>query len=321
MIINPIIPVLIMAIICIALAILVMYNKQDKKIKINKKISIKLAIIVLLFIMNLRFMIPNGETMAMNSDLNVLFVIDTSVSMRALDYENGKERLEGVKKDCSHIIDELSGSKFSLITFGDTARRVMPFTTDSDMVMAEINALSLENDFYAKGSSMNLAKDILEKTLKEEEKVIVFFITDGEITKENETLESFGEIAKYISDGAVLGYGTKQGGKMVSSTYADEPNSEYYYLYYYDDDYNMKTALSMLDENNLNKMSQDLGIEYIHMDKQSNINNKLKDIVKQMEASENSEEKITNYQDTYFYFAIPLVILLIIDFVIKKRKM
>ncbi len=238
MIINPIIPVWLMSIICIILIIVIIYNKQIKDIipnKLNnirttrqKKIlkyyiinsSLKICIIVLLFVINLRFMIPNGESMAINSDLSVLFVIDTSVSMRALDYNGNKERFEGVVNDCCYIVDKLANSKFSIITFGDTAQKVIPFTTDSDMVQAELKAISLEDDFYAKGSSMNIVNDILEDTLKKEKerqngnsKFIVFFITDGEITKEGETLESFANINQYISDGAVLGYGTRNRGK------------------------------------------------------------------------------------------------------------
>ena len=242
MIINPIIPIWLMSIICIVLIITILHNKQIKEIISNKSNNIrttkqknilkyyiisaciKTLIIVFLFIINLRFMIPNGESIAISSDLSVLFVIDTSVSMRALDYNGNKERFDGVVNDCCYIVDNLANSKFSIITFSDTAKRVIPFTTDSDMVQAELKAISLENDFYAKGSSMNIVNDILEKTLKEEKerqnvnsKFIVFFVTDGEITKEGETLESFVNINQYISDGAVLGYGTRnrrQNGKQ-----------------------------------------------------------------------------------------------------------
>ena len=225
MIINPIIPIWLMSIICIVSIIIIIYNKQIKDIISNstkttrqKKIlktyiinlCIKICIIILLF------MLPNGENTELNSDLNVLFVIDTTVSMRALDYNGNKERFEGVVNDCCYIIDKLANSKFSIITFGDTAQRLIPFTTDSDMVQAELKAINIENDFYAKGSSMNIANDILEKTLKEEKerqngnlKFVVFFITDGEITKEGETLKSFANINPYISNGAVLGYGTR----------------------------------------------------------------------------------------------------------------
>ncbi len=214
MIINPIIPVWLMVIICIIFIILITYNKQLREKNINQKdyvkpqqnlikeykinIFIKVAIVILLFIINLRPMIPNGEGIAISSDLNVLFVIDKSVSMRALDYNGNKERFEGVVNDCCNIVDELSGCKFSIITFGDTAQKLIPFTTDGDMVQAELKAISLENDYYAEGTSMNLANDILEKTLKEEKEkqngiaeFVVFFISDGEITKEGEKLETF----------------------------------------------------------------------------------------------------------------------------------
>lgn len=254
MIINPIIPIWLMTIICISLSILVIYNKQIKEIKnrkkeqtqINSKTSNnitgskisnsivnsklmkkyvikatnKIAIIILLFIMNLRIMIPNAESTAISSDLSILFVIDKSVSMKALDYDGNKERIEGVINDCCYIVDELSNCKFSIITFGDTAQKIIPFTHDTDMVQAELKATTLEDDFYAKGSSMNIVKDILETTLKNENeknnensKAIVFFITDGEITKEGEKLETFSNLSPYISNGAVLGYGTRSRSK------------------------------------------------------------------------------------------------------------
>ena len=238
MIINPIIPIWLMSIICISVSILVIYNKQMKEIISNRKkakedkqlkqknskiikqysinVAIKIAIIILLFIINLRFMIPNAENTAIRSELGILFVIDKSVSMKALDYNGNKERFEGVINDCCYIVDELSSCKFSIITFGNEAQKIIPFTHDTDMVQAELKAINLENDFYAKGSSMNIVKNTLEETLKKENerhndnsKFVVFFITDGEITKE-EKLETFSNIEKYVSNGAVLGYGTKE---------------------------------------------------------------------------------------------------------------
>lgn len=346
MIVNPIIPIWLMTIICVILIILIIYSKQLKEKITNKQnnektirqknlikqyiinASIKVSIVVLLFIINLRFMIPNGETMAINSDLSVLFVIDTSISMRALDYNGNKERFEGVINDCCYIVDELSSCKFSIITFGDEAKKVIPFTTDTDMVQAELKAINLEDDYYAKGSSMNLVKNTLEQTLKEEKqrqngnsKFVIFFVSDGEITKEGEVLESFSNIEQYTSNGAVMGYGTSAGGKMVSRAYADDTNSDYYYLYYYDDNYNRVAAISKLDETNLKKIASDIGIDYIQMSKTSNINYKLSDIKQQISNSQTTEEKISSYKDIYYYFAVPLVILLIVDFIVQKRRM
>ena len=301
MIIKPIIPIWLMLIICAGLIALIISNKHSKK-KIEKYL-----IVVLLFVINLRFMLPNGESMAVNYDLNVLFVIDTSISMRALDYNGQKERLEGVVADCCYIVDELSGAKFSIITFGDNAKKMIPFTSDADMVQAELKAIKLEDDFYAQGTSLNLVKDTLEKTLKEETerkgsdtKFIIFFVSDGEITAEGESLESFGTMGQYISNGAVLGYGTTSGGKMVSNAFKDDPTSEYYYLYYYNENFQKTTALSKIDETNLKQLASDFGVDYIQMSKTSNVNYKLNDIKRQVSNSQITEEKITSYQDTYY---------------------
>ena len=99
MIINPIIPIWLMSIIFIVAVIIIIHNNQVKDIILNKSNKtkrqknilkhyiinscIKICIMVLLFIINLRFMVPNGESMGISSDTSVLFVIDTSVSMRA----------------------------------------------------------------------------------------------------------------------------------------------------------------------------------------------------------------------------------------------
>lgn len=350
MIINPIIPIWLMIIISIILILIIIYNKQLKSVIINKQniektpkqekmfkqhiaySSIKIAIVILMFFINLRFMLPNGESIATNVDLNVLFVIDKSVSMRALDYDGNKERIEGVINDCCYIVDELNGCKFSIITFGDTAQRLIPFTTDSTMVQAELKAIVLEHDIYAKGSSMNIVNDILEKTLKNEakrkeqtSKTVLFFITDGEITKEGEVLKAFSNIRPYISDGAVLGYGTEAGGKMLDSFYANDPNmdlnDDLYYISYRDEDFKEIIALSKLDEKNLKQIASDINIDYIRMSKTSNIKSKLDSIKQKVTASQTIEDKISSYKDIYYYFAIILGFLLVIDFIIQKRRM
>lgn len=344
MIINPIIPIWLMSIICLALIVIIIYDKLfckeskkdnniEHKNKTVKKIDIfnictKVLIVIFIFIINLRFMVKNKDQKIINSNLNVLFVVDTSVSMRALDYNGNNERITGVIDDCCNIVDELSSCKFSIITFGDTAKKLIPFTTDTNMVQAQLKAISLENDYYAKGSSMNLVKDTLEETLKDETKrqndeakFIVFFISDGEITKEGETLETFSDMKEYIWDGAVMGYGTLSGGKMIKQDYKDNPTSPYYYLYYYDDNYKKQIAISKLDENNLKQISSDMSIDYIHMDKFEDIKSKLENIKSESLDFESYEQKVSSYTDIYYYFAILLVMLLIINFIIQKRRM
>ena len=323
MIINPIIPIWLMGIYCIIILILLLYKKSKKDIKNN---LVKILIVILLFTINLRPMVPNGEVDALSYDMNVLFVIDKSVSMRALDYNGENERFEGVISDCCNIVNQLSGCKFSIITFGDDVKKEIPFTIDSDMVQAELKAINLENDTYAKGSSINSVNGMLEEMLKEQtekdtKNTVLFFVSDGEITIDSENLRSFANIKQYVSNGAVLGYGTAKGGKMVSDLYRDEPNSPYYYVYYYDENYKKTTAISKIDENNLKQISSDIGIDYIHMEKASNIEYKLSEVKKQALNSLNSKDKIDSYKDIYYYLGIILVILLFVDFDKKKRRL
>ena len=132
-----------------------------------------------------------------------------------------------------------------------------------------------------------------------------------------DALSTFSDLNKYILNGAVLGYGSTEGGKMISSQNKNEPSSEKFYLGYYDESYNWVTGISKLDEVNL----KNLGLDYIKMDKQSNIDNKLKEITKLEETNMDDEQIIKAYQDIYYIFAIPLGILLIIDYILKRKKL
>ena len=349
MIIKPIIPIWLMIILCgIMLAIVILNSKvihinNSKKYEKNGEkqtersknlikqyvinLIIKILIIILLFLINLRFMVPNGEVKKNNVDADVLFIVDKTVSMTALDYNGNNPRFDAAIEDCCYIVDELTGSRFSIITFGDTAQSLIPYTTDASMVKTQLKTIITEEKYYAKGSSINIVKDELKESIKKEyekrsknTQFIIFFVTDGEITVENEKLDSFSEFGEYVSNGAVLGYGTTSGGKMINDLYANEIDSPYYYVYYYDENYNRTTALSKLDENNLKSLANDLKIDYIQMNKQKNVDYKLNDIKKKLVSIEKNEKDMKVYNDIYFYFAIPLIIVLFVDFINKKRR-
>ena len=296
----PIIPIWLMLIICILSLIYI--------IKFNKEKTIKIIIVVLLFIMNLRIMIPGKGSEKVTNELSVLFVIDTTISMEALDYNGENTRLSGVKEDCKYIIDELDGAKFSIITFDNDAKVRIPFTTDNNIAKETIEITKVMTETYAKGSSLNTPIDTIKELLKstEEQKKIIFFISDGEITDES-NLKSYSSISKYIEDGAVLGYGTKKGGYMKYESYNGELKD------ILDSKNHYNKAVSKIDEKNLKKIASDLKIDYIQMNKQSDIKKKIESIKKRATSKIESNDKST-YKDTYYIFIIPLLILSIIEF-------
>ena len=196
----------------------------------------------------------------------------------------------------------------------------MPYTKDADAVRNAIETIQVIDSIYSKGSSLNISfndmKIMLESSAKKKNrKRILFYISDGEITN-GDNLKSFSELKKYIDDGAVLGYGTNNGGYMKVLNYSktweylkDSTSSEYPY----------PNAISKIDENNLKKLSKDMGIDYINMSKQSNIDKKLKQLDK--EKNESSKKiDISSYKDIYYIFVIPLCLFLIYDLINFKRR-
>jgi len=308
----PIIPIWLMSIICVGLIVII--------IKYNKKNIIEIVIVVLMFIINLRVMIPTENSKVLANDLNVLFVIDNTISMNAEDYDGSKTRLYGVKKDCKKIIEKLNGARFSLITFNNSAKIVTPFTKDANITIEAIDIVKPIETLYARGSSLNTPLDTMISLLKsskkdDNKKTILFFISDGEITDES-SLKSFKEIAEYVDNGAVLGYGTSKGGYMKTKNKYSETEE---YLTDYSS-FNAEKAVSKIDEDNLKSIAKDVDIEYIYMEKGSNINSKLNEIQKETHGSMETSDK-TTYDDTYYFFVIPLLILLVIEFNGSRRKL
>lgn len=307
----PIIPIWIMIIICTILLFIIW--------KSNRKNIIQIIIVIFLFLINLRIMIPSNNSQTLTNNLDVLFVIDNTISMNAEDYDGTKTRLYAVKKDCQYIIKRLNGARFSIITFNNTAKIVIPYTRDTNITSEAIDIIEPLNELYAKGSSLNTPIDTIISSLKSSQKKeqrirILFFISDGEIT-DNSTLKSFKEIANITNNGAILGYGTEQGGYMKSKNSYSEQSE-----YLKDSSKNFEKAISKIDENNLKTIAKDINIDYIYMDKQSNINKKLEEIKNMINNDIESNDKST-YDDTYYILVIPLLILLIVEFNKFRRSL
>lgn len=313
MIINPIIPIWLMAIICIALVIC----KRKGKFAYIRQI----IMIILLFMINLRMMIPTDvEVSTKRIDANVFFVIDNTISMAANDCADGTTRMDALKADCNNITGSLSGARFSLITFANISKLVFPLTESTSFVNSCIKGIGVTDELYAKGSSMNICKDMLVELVKAAHekntgKVIVFFISDGEITN-GDTLDSFKEAAKYIDGGAVLGYGTSKGGNMYIKDYfsddlvAIEDKSEYPY----------KKAVSKIDEENLKAIAKDMDIEYINMTTENKLDTVIDNIKKDTASLGDEDSRLDGYKDIYFIFIVPLVGMLVYEFINWKRK-
>lgn len=293
-------------------AFVIIKNKLNTLDKIFTLLRMTI-IYILILVIGLRPVKTYTKYEFATKNLDVLFVVDSTMSMWAYDYDGNHSRMDGVKADVDYILKELAGSNFGLIAFDDTARVLSPFTQDIQYISDLIGLMKMPESYYASGSDMGIAyrdiSSLLESSSKKENrKTIIFFISDGEITN-GKKLISYADLAVYINSGAVLGYGSSAGGKIKDN---------YGYLY----DYNTHgDAVSKIDEENLQSIANDLGIQYLNMNDGNASLAGLVELIKESSATiveqGNGAEK---YIDIYYYFAAALCIMLLIEAIMFIRR-
>jgi len=317
MIINPILPIWLLVTISIVSFLLII--KAYKNDDIDKKaLYSRLGMIILLFMINLRPMYFNGKTPTYEKNADVLMVIDTSISMNADDY-GGVTRLEGAKRDAYKILEDFSGSRFAVVNFDNAAHLAMPFTTDTNIVKASIEALRVVESVYANGSKIDLAFDMIEELLlgatqKPGRLRIVYYFGDGEQTAKG-NIKSFAPLKKFVNGGTVLGYGTTTGGRMkdMSLYKVDEYIKDKSGGYPYPD------AISKINESNLQKIAEELGLTYQHRERQRVIDNLAETI--NFSNTRNGQD-LSTYNDLYWVLSLLFLVLVYreIWYVIRKLQ-
>lgn len=314
--IRPIFPVLIMFCILAVFIGTTAYILFRNKNNLNEKIfsMVRLGIIyVLIFIIGLRPVVVKTDYEFAMKNLDVMIVVDTTISMWARDYDGNKERMKGVVADINGITKALAGSNFALVTFDDKAKVLCPFTQDFGYINDLADTLTSPDRSYAAGSDMSIPYHdiqslLLSSSKKEGRKTIIFFMSDGEITN-NKELISYAELAEYVDGGAVLGYGSEKGGKM-------KDDSGYIY------DYTTKQdALSKIDEGNLKQIAEDLGVEYMNLNSGAQALTGLVQMIKDgsaivIEKGDGAEV----YEDIYYWFAGALAVMLMVEMFYVLRR-
>lgn len=220
---------------------------------------VRIAVAVLIGIACLRPGLGTQAAQTAQSEVDVLFVVDTTASMVAEDWD-GRPRMEGVKADIAALALAHSGARFGLITFDSAAVQRLPFTTDATALQSAVDTLRPEVTMYSAGSSIGIASTLVSRVLKKtaeqepERARIVYYLGDGEQTSSKDP-ESFSSSASSLSGGAVLGYGTAQGGPMLETVgnFSSQPPS-------YIETPSGERAISTIDEGNLGAVAEQLGV-------------------------------------------------------------
>ncbi|MEO7754122.1 MAG: VWA domain-containing protein, partial [Terracoccus sp.] len=222
------------------------------------------AAVLLLAVAATRPAVPGDTAEASAANLNVYFVVDTTTSIVAEDYGSGVPRLTGVRRDIAAIARALPGARYSILTFDQAARVRLPLTTDTTALSAALETLLPEPSEVSKGSSVTEADGRLTTALAQSEQRhpdrarIVYYLGDGEQTS-GSAPAPFTVPATAVNGGAVLGYGTTEGGRML--TYRSRFDRTGAYVR---DPTTGEDALSMIDETQLTAIGTQLGLPYLH---------------------------------------------------------
>ncbi len=246
------------------------------------------------------------KTEILSEGVDIILAIDTSGSMRALDFKKNDAsvtRLSVVKDVVAQFIDSRETDRMGMVVFGGEAFTQCPLTLDQDILYSFLDKLKIgmAGDATAIGSAIGISVKRL-KDLKSKSKVIIL-LTDGRNNAGKITPLQAAEFAKTFGIKIyTVGVGTR--GKapfMVDSIFGKR-------LIYQDVD---------IDEDTLNKISEMTDAKYFRATDMES----LKDIYEQIDKLEKSEIRVldhSEYSELFHYFLIPGLLLLLTEIIISN---
>lgn len=257
--------------------------------------------------------IPGGSSSPGVANLDVLFAVDTTSSMGAQDYSGTKLRLDGVKQDMLALAEKMRGAHMAIITFDSKANVALPFTSDTASFNAAVQSLQREVYGTSKGSAIDKPVEAITQQLKNsqtahpERNRLLFYLSDGEQTSKDK-IKPFSEVTPYVNGGAVLGYGTAVGAKMLRYTGLEDDKGDKYVNMLDPATKKFVPAVSKLDESALKKISSELKISYHNRNAGGTVDSVY--ATSKAQVLIDQSKKIVHYINLYWLFAIPLVGLL-----------
>ncbi len=259
-----------------------------------------LAYITLVFALA-RPQVKDSVSEIIESGRDIMFVLDASRSMAALDFtlENKKvERMSALKHVVQSFISERQGDRMGLIVFGDKAFVQCPLTLDTKVLVEYVQSLEvgMAGDATAMGDSIAIALKRM-KEIESASKILVL-ITDGYKTAGSIEPLQAAEIAKTLG---VKVYTIGIGGQnrapfrttnvfgMESIQYKDVP----------------------LDEKTLREIASSTGGVYFNAANTEELFSVYKEIDK-IEKRESNVKEYTNLEEKFSTLAILAFILIVI---------
>lgn len=243
--------------------------------------------------------------------IDVFILLDVSLSMSAEDIK--PNRLEKAKYQISSLIQKLRGDRIGLIIFSGDAYVQIPLTTDysaANLFLSAVDFKSVPQPGTAIASAINLAAKSFDYNAATQKVIVI--ITDGE-DHEGDVEEAVNDaVAKDLKIFAI-GLGSPDGVPIPIYNNQREAIG-------FKKDNSGSTVLTRLNDGILKEIaSKGNGTFY----QGNNYEDHLDQIFKELSLFEKSEfgtKKVTDYEDRFYYFLAPGILLLILEFFISESK-
>jgi Ca-activated chloride channel homolog len=243
--------------------------------------------------------------------IDVVIVLDVSMSMQADDIK--PSRLEKAKHEVGRLIEKLQGDRIGLVVFSGNAYVQFPLTSDYAAANLLLNATDVSS-VPQPGTSISSAIELAANSFKKDEQIkkAIIIISDGE--------DHEGEIDKVISDAVssnisiyTIGLGTTAGCPIPIVN----PNGT---TAGFKTDGQGNVVITKLDETVLRDIaSKGNGKFYVVSNGEGEIDQIFNEL-SNFEQSEYGTKRITDYEDRFYYFLIPALLLLLAEFFISANR-
>ena len=267
---------------------------------------LRIIALVLLVVAAARPQKYNVSSEVNSSGVDIILAIDTSGSMKALDFFIKKERvnrLDAVKYVVHDFIKKRENDRIGLIIFGEKAFTQCPLTMDSGLLLNLVD--SMEIGMAGDSTSIGLAVALGAKRLKniKAKSKILILLTDGRDNAGGidpmQAAEAAAATGARIYTIGVGGFGPvpfvvdTMFGKRIQKVKLD------------------------LDENTLKKIAEIGGGRYFRASDSKKLK-KIYDLIDKLEKTEIKVKQFFNFEELYKYFLFPALFVLILEILTKS---
>jgi Ca-activated chloride channel homolog len=267
--------------------------------------------LVALLLLGLTLMDPRGEDEKITIEMpqaRTIILIDTSASMLAEDVQ--PNRLNKAVLLAKHYARKAIGQQISIVAFSEIQKKIVPFTTDVDLIDARLDSIkNLKNQNATSAISMAVQEAIQYfRETSETPHGNLLVLTDGEETASSLNLK----IPKQIKV-AFVGIGTERGGRIPLD---DRQGIRFGYKKYRGEE-----VITKLEEGFFKKAVADIeGSKYWLVNTYNLPTDEIREFFLGPSGNDQTEQDITIQPVKMEAFVIPAIILFIFSVLLKMLR-